>query len=230
MKQTFLTLLFVATILTTSAQNPLVLSKVYHNEIGVNVTGTIFQLLSSQQRLEAFVNPTYYLTYRRLFKPGNIRIAVGGSLKEREVLARFPEDRNKYYDKSYHLVYRIGWEFYSDLSNRWQVFYGLDFRTVFVYQKNDAYSQNTLFARGRESNSQSYGVAPILGFRLFISKRLSISTEASFFFNYSQSYSRRFFTPIIVGLPPLPDIEDPKTRSFYTTFSSPASVYLTFDL
>jgi len=47
-------------------------------------------------------------------------------------------------------------------------------------QKNDAPYWNGGYANGYMTKSQIYGIAPLLGFRFLLNKRLSISTETSF--------------------------------------------------
>lgn len=230
MKNLILTIILATTVLTTFGQDS-TKTKVYHNEFGIDATAFLKQFLNfNSGQYPDYYNATYYLTYRRHFKYGNIRFGIGGGFSDYDIPAAFDGDVNKYHYNSYSLNSRIGWEFFNELSKRWQVFYGLDFRPSLSYTKNDAPYWNGGYANGSETKSQTYGIAPLLGFRFKLTNRLSISTETSFSINWQQSESRRYYIPVTSQYPPLPDVVTPKTKKLFSSFAQPLSLLLTFDI
>jgi hypothetical protein len=231
MKTIFLSFIIGTTIFTSIAQDTTKSKKIYHNEFGVDATGFVKQFLNfSQSQYPVFYTPNYYLTYRRYLKRGNIRFAIGGAFSNQVIPAGSTQDPNKYQNKSYSFDARIGWEFYTDLSKSWQVFYGIDFRPSYSYSKNDAPYWNGGYANGAEDKTQVYGVAPLLGFRFKLTSRLSLSTEASFSVNLESYSGKRYYIPETSQYPPVPDVIIPQRQKTYTNFSQPVSLILTFTI
>ena len=229
MKKIFLTLTLASLLLSGFAQDSL-RTKPRNNEFGIDATGFIKQFISlSISEYPQYYSPTYYLTYRRHFKPGNIRFAIGGNYSSRDLSPAFAGDTNKYRAKSSGLDTRVGWEFYNNLGKRWQVYYGIDFTVSYSYSKNDAPYWNGGYANGSESRIQTYGLSPLLGFKFKILKRLSISTEASFIIYMQQTENRRYYIPVASGYPPIPDQVSPLTKNLSTSFTQPVSVFIAFD-
>jgi hypothetical protein len=230
MKKIIFSIILAASIMSSFAQDS-IKNKIYHNEFGIDATGFIKQFLnfSSSQNPE-YYSPTYYLTYRRHFKPGNIRFAIGGSYAEHDIQSGLPSDQNKYHYNARSIDARIGWEFVTNLSKRWQVFYGLDFKPSYSYIKDDAPYWNGGYANGDESKTQLYAFSPLLGFKFSITKRLSISTEASFAFILQQQYTRHYYIPETADYPSIPDVIIPKAKQFSTSFTQPLSVFIAFDI
>jgi hypothetical protein len=231
MKKIMLAIFITANTISLYAQDTTKKSNIYRNEFGIDATGFIKQFLNfNQSEFSNYYSPTYYLTYRRHFNCGNLRFAIGGAVESQDLSPVFVGDSNKYHMNSYSLDARLGWEFSSDLSKRWQVFYGLDFRPSYAYSKNDAPYWNGGYANGSENQSQIYAFAPLLGFRIKINNRLSLSTETSLSFNFSESSSRRYYIPVTSQYPSIPDVLNPKTKRFYSSFSQPVFMILTFDI
>jgi hypothetical protein len=231
MKKALLTILTTVIIMTAFAQDTTKKVKVYHNEFGIDATSFIKQFFDFNT--SAFGNeytPTYYLTYRRHFKYGNIRFAIGGSFSNYNQPDEYTGDTNKYYYHSYSVNARIGWEFINELSKYWQVFYGIDFCPSYSYIKNDGQYFNAGYANGYEDKSQIYGVAPLLGFRFRLSKRLSISTETSFTLNWEKDSSKNYYTPVSSQYPSIPTVINPKTKKTYSSYAQPISLFFTFDI
>ncbi len=203
----------------------------YKNEFGLDVTGTIRFFTKFQNTSDYSYVPTYYLTYRRYFRPGNIRFGIGGDGYTQEQPSPYG-DSAIFKDNSSTLDLRLGWEFKSELSKRWQVYYGLDFRFSFGNRKNEAAFFNGGYAVGFESHFTTVGLAPVLGFRFRINDRISLLTEANFSVNMSKYYkNRNFYTPIPgSGSPQLPDVTAPNTKSLYTQFAQPVAVYFVFTI
>jgi len=228
MKKLTLTL-FLALSIAISFSQDSTYTKVYHNEFGMDGTSFVKQFLNfNSGEYSSYYLPVYYLTYRRKFKFGNIRSAIGGSYSDYDRNPAFEDDNNKYHYNSYSLSSRIGWEFYSNLNTRWQVYYGLDFKYMISYTKNDTPYWNGGYANGIESKTNIYAIAPLLGFRLMLNKRLSLSTETSFSLNWQDDYVRKYFIPVTDQYPSLPDEISPKTKKVLTSFSQPVSLFVTF--
>ena len=214
-----------------SAQNALSQndSVKYKNEFGLDITGTIRFFTKFQTSTDYNYNPTYFLTYRRYFEKGNIRIGIGGGVSNQEIPSPFG-DSAIYENNSSALDSRLGWEFKSEISKRWQVYYGLDFRFSFGNTKDEATFFNGGYAYGYESHFTTVGFAPVLGFRFKLNDRISLLTEANFSFNISKNYKNRdFYTPL-AGYPPMADKTSPDTKNFYTQFSQPIAIYLVFKI
>ena len=231
MKKILFTIVFAVSISMIHAQDSTSLTKVYHNEFGIDVTGFLKQFFNfNQGQGSSSYYPVYYLTYRRHFTKGNIRFAIGGDFENRDIPPTNDDDKNIYRDKSYSLDLRLGWEFFNDISKRWQVFYGLDFISSSYHTKNDVQYFSGDYAYGSETKAQTFGLAPLLGFRYKITNRLSISTQTSFSINWQKNNSKRYFTPIFDFIPPRDDDKKPESKRVFSNYSQPLSLFLTFDI
>jgi hypothetical protein len=200
----------------------------HNNEFGLDVSGFIRFFTQFQTTSDYSYSPTYYLTYRRLFEPGNIRFGIGGDYDNIEPTGILG-DSNTYNNINQALGLRLGWEFKSILSKRWEVFYGLDYRMTFESENNEVIFFNGGYANGRVNKSQVYGLAPVLGFRFNINKRISLITEASLSFNILKTQSRLTYTSLY-GNPEKPDDNFPNTSSFFMNFSQPISIFFVFNI
>lgn len=203
--------------------------KTYHNEFGIDVTSFVKEFLNINQNSQDYI-PTYYLTYRRNFKCGNLRFGIGANYSSQDIPPAFVGDHKQYHSNAHSIDLRIGWEFVTDLSKSWQVFYGVDFRPSFIYNKNDAPYWNAGYANGQEVKSQNMGVAALLGFRFRLNDRLSLRTETNFSFNWLQNSGRNYFIPVSSQYPAIPDVDIPKTKSSFSHFTPPVSLMLSFKI
>lgn len=211
-------------------------NKVYHNELGVDVTGffrRFFPLVQMDYYGQFYYieSPAYFLTYRRHLKCGNVRVGIGGDFSRRDVKNYLNTDDTKNYVSLNHsLSTRLGWEFTNELSNKWQIYYGLDLKFSKQYYSSNGYIFNTDYIVGYESTTQKYGISPLLGIRFKLTNRLSLTTEACLSVNFENSYSERTFTPTS-NLYPSKDKEvTPRINSVSSSFTQPLSVILTFDI
>jgi len=188
----------------------------YKNEFGIDATGFFRQFINKNTDYFSGL----YLTYRRHFKPGNIRSGIGFDFQSNS-------NRNMNTDFVYSTINvqsRIGWEWYSTLTKRWQVYYGIDFRTNIGYDRITAtYSKDVKNERIRIN--QGYGLGPVLGFRYKFSPRLSLVTETSLSVFYSQFSTEESYK----------NYDDETKRiyysgSVYSSFTAPLSVFITFDI
>jgi|SRR3972149_2961107 len=84
---------------------------------------------------------------------------------------------------------RIGYEFRLNYK-RSVVFYGLDICASFNHSEENSSNNNYLYS----NTTNGIGLSPFIGFKYFINKNISISTETSFDFlytktNYKNSYN-----------------------------------------
>lgn len=230
MKKVILSIILTTNFLLAYSQDSISKAKIYHNEFGIDATGFLKQFINlNTSPYPTDYTPTYYLTYRRHFKRSNIRFSIGGSYTSYD-LPPSTNDLNTYQYRSRSIALKLGYEFFTDLSKRWQVFYGIDFRPSWSYSKDDAPYWNGGYANGRESKSTIYGIAPLLGFRFKINKRLSLSTETSFSMNYYEGEGRNYYIPVSSIYPPIPDAKSPKSSKIYSNFTQPIAIIITFDI
>lgn len=213
--------------LTIQAQDKI--AKSYKNEFGIDATSFILLYLKLTPD-ELTYQPPYYLTYRRKFQTGNIRFAIGGRFANYNIPPVYVEDHNEYLYNSFNIGVRVGWEFKNEISKRWQVFYGLDFRPSFQHTVDDASFWNGGYAYGIDYKVENYGIAPLLGFRFRLNERLSLSTETTFSINFQKQDITRYYTPITSDYAPTPNEVDPTMKAVFSSFSQPLMIFLTFDI
>ena len=201
----------------------------YKNEFGIDATSFVLRFIKLNSEESTYLE-TYDLTYRRKFEPGNIRFAIGGNFADEDVPPVFEEDQNKYKYEASTFNARIGWEFKSEISKKWQVFYGADFRPSFQRIKEDATMFNAGYANGYESKVQNYGIAPVLGFRFRLNERLSLSTEASFSVNMQKENTTFYYTPITTDYEPKESFVQPTVHRTFSRFAQPVMIFVTFDI
>lgn len=228
MKKSILILLLSSGVIITRAQESSTNEKNYKNEFGIDVTGFVKQFINYNSN-STYYSPTYYLSYRRYFKSGNIRFAIGGNYLKGDNNTGI-NDQNQYKNISYSFNARIGWEFVNEISKRWQVFYGLDFRPEYSYTKNDMVYQNAGYANGSEIKSEIYGLAPLLGFRFKLTNRLSLLTESNFSINYQKNRQRVYYTPVSSAYPVIANPGSKKTEKIFTSFGQALSIYFVFTI
>lgn len=202
------------------------------HEVGVDVTAFLGQFFShvNSDGVGTFLTVSpYWATYRYHFGHCSIRFALGGSINDDETPTYGGPDAEPYHNKSSELDLRVGIERAQELSKRWQVFYGLDFRPSCAHIDNDFIYSQGYYQYGRESRETDLGIAPLLGVRYRITPRFSILTETSLAFVSSTFELREYSTPQDDAHSPQPDRKQ-TTNSFDTRFTPPLSIVATFDL
>ncbi|HTB06725.1 MAG TPA: hypothetical protein VK806_07190 [Bacteroidia bacterium] len=204
--------------------------KQHNNEFGINATGFLRQFLNFNSSTTPPVEDNYYITYRRHFSCGNLRVAIGADFSNSNIPSPYTTDSNKYNNNSYSIHFIIGWEFYNNLSKKWQVFYGADFRPSIAYSKNDAQYWSGGYANGIETKTQIYGFGPFVGFRFKLSRRLSLLTSTSYIINSETDNNRTYYTPVGTVTGPAPTPTNQKTTKLYSSYSEPLAVFIDFAL
>lgn len=159
----------------------------YKNEIGINVTNVLGNVLS--------LNPNnasspYGLTYRRHFDKWSLRTGMNINVDNL--------NEDDFSDGSFitrklnrlGLNTRIGVERHMVLSKRFMFSYGLDALLGIEREHSEINGFNfggTTFIN--VENTMNYGLGPVLRFEYKISERLFISTESTLYANYSEKSS-----------------------------------------
>jgi hypothetical protein len=179
-------------------------------------------------------NPPYHLfSYRRYLKSGNFRSAIGGNFSNYENPSPYNGDSLTLTLKGqqYNFSLRIGYELYTNINEKWQLFYGVDLNSGYSYYKYDGVNFSQFgYAQGYETNTTSFGLAPVIGLRYRLNKRMSLITESSLLVNYSISSSRNYYTPLLKSTTSMPGSKTLKTKNLGTTFYNPISLVLTIAL
>ena len=227
MKRVILLIAVMLTTFSASSQDDFLNEN--KNELGLDVTGFIGFFTQFQQSGDFAYNPTYYLTYRRYFESGNIRFGIGGDHDRFEVSSSISDSRT-FVNQASAISTRIGWEWQTDLSKRWQAFYGVDFRYIHSGQDKEAVFFNGGYAVGSRFKANTFGLSPVLGFRFKLNDRISLLTEASLSFYYLTYNQTETSIPLSSGTPEQADVAQPTTNSFYMSFQQPISVFFVFNL
>jgi hypothetical protein len=208
--------------------------KKHRHELGADITGLLSQFFNLNASNINYQNniPTYYITYRYHLKKSNIRFGVGGSYYKTSISGYKVDGEDKvFYNSQTNYSLRIGYEFVSELSKKWQAFYGLDFRPTVSNNDNQAQFSNAGYIIGYKAKSTTYGFAPLLGFRFRINDRVSITTEASFSYNIQNSSNQRTYkSQDNSTYPNMPDDKEVKSTNVAASFSQPIFLIFTVKL
>jgi len=135
----------------------------YDQQIGINSTALISQLINFSSNFSVF-NSNYIFTYKKRKGNKNFRLGVGGGFFFEK------EDSDKRSNVSIRL--RLGRERFTDISKRWRVYYGGDFKIDF--------DNTSAFFLDEPIRRYSLGGGPVCGLQFNINSRLSLATEASY--------------------------------------------------
>jgi hypothetical protein len=114
--------------------------------------------------------------YRRNFDKGNFRLSLGGNYSK-------VENDNSISHESMNASLGLGYEWFTTLSSRWQVYYGIEGR--FGYGNFTSFSPPGSFHQAIERTDISYGISPLLGIRFSILPRLSFTSEGGLIVVYN---------------------------------------------
>ncbi len=152
------------------------------HEIGFDITllldNTIFKTRLNYPNL-------YQLMYRYHFNKWDIRSGIGVNYGAGKSLTN---DTSSIDSENKFFAFRAGVEGKLDFYKRWQFFYGIDLLTrTTIYSSTDKFS--SINKTEYFDKYQRYGVAPLLGLRFKLNKRISFTTESNFaiyYFNNEQ--------------------------------------------
>lgn len=206
-------LIGLANIMNGQSTKPNSNEKDYKNVISVDATSLLAQFLNLSNT--TFTDPPYVLTYRRFFNNNNaFRIGIGGYAKDVNYTTNDSLSNNQI-SNSFNIG--LGYEHYSYLSERWNLYYGADLilRSYYNFSKS---SITTTREMEQTNKSIGYGVSPLLGVQFILNSRLSISTETSFDLTFSQNNSSRKETPSTAF------DKNTEGSTFETNFNAPITI------
>lgn len=188
MKTLLLTCFLFFSVMLVQAQTKDTLTikeKDYKNEIGVDISPLFNFINSSFGR-----GGPYYFTYRRNFQHNAVRVGLGGVYTLNNVIETPYSIRKKQID------FRIGYEWQASLAKKWQLFYGCDLLANYYYNREDNISYSSISSTdvyGYKNENYFYGISPLLGIRVNLTSRISISAETSFVFKYYKNSRETFY-------------------------------------
>jgi hypothetical protein len=208
--------------------------KRHRHELGADVTGLLRQFVNFNNSNTNYYapSPAYLITYRYLLKKTNIRFGIGGAYFKNSVNGYLVNGEDKtFYNTSTNGFVRVGYEFVSELSKKWQAFYGLDFRPSIFNVDNQAQFSSGGYITGYKNKGTTYGISPLIGFRFRFNDRVSITTEASFSYNIQYTSSQKtYISQDLSNYPYIPNDKALKTTNISASFNQPLFLILTVNL
>ena len=188
MKNFVIVIAFIAFSVSSVAQNTDTTKQDLKNEIGIDATYFIKNILNFggggfYPAYYSYYSDNYFISYKRVFKDKAIRFAMGGVFNIDEDIDG-GSSVNNYIDKGYKISTRLGFEFRNYFSKRWMFYYGADLLGEYSYG-NYYNTGPTYFQPDEISKTVVYGGGPVLGFEFRLNSRLSLSTESSAYYIYS---------------------------------------------
>ncbi len=214
---------FLLSAFNTFSQSDSIKNQRRH-ELGADITGLLSQFFNLNNSTNYYApSPIYFITYRYHLKKSNIRFGIGGTYFKNSMSGYKVNSEEKiFYNTSTNGSVRIGYEFVSELSKKWQAFYGLDFRPSISNNDNQAQFSNGGYINGYKNKATTYGFAPLIGFRFKINDRVSITTEASFSYNIQNSSSQKtYLSQDLSTYPFIPNDNTIKTTNISASFNQP---------
>ncbi len=159
----------------------------FKNEIGFNGSGFASNYLNFGGGVVS--NNPYLITYKRFFQNGAMRVGLNANG------LRFDDNRfvNNSADQiDFSLDARVGYEWKSELSEKWSLIYGVDALygvnnfTRKSYQNLWDGSKLAPVTNVSVNNNQTFGAGPIAGIEWAITNRIALYTEARFYGRYTE--------------------------------------------
>jgi hypothetical protein len=130
-KYVFLVLLINFSSLTAQSE-----TTTFKHEFGTDVIGLVQEILDfNNAQFDTPYTSIYHLTYKRHFEKMSLRVGVGGNISADEVTDNAINEIIK--NSRFLLNYRIGLERSTNLSKRWNFYYGVDFKHVIDNGRTD---------------------------------------------------------------------------------------------
>lgn len=188
--------------------------KTFKHQIGTDISSLVKNLIDPNLSSEIIFSPDYILTFKSIQNNRAFRAGIGGEIN------RIVSDDNRD-DKvtQNSLRLRMGFEKQKVISDRWLYTMGMDVKFSTSRVKDESGS-----SFDADSNSKSFGLAPLLGIQFKLTPHLYLQTEASFNLFYGTSTQPNFDFIIFPG--PEPFNEDKKIKSFGGYISIPNIIHL----
>ncbi len=161
--------------LSAQSLNDSTLSKViFKNEIGLNVTSLLTDLLGNNNLTEA---GDYLLTYKKLNSKGSGALRMGFGIFYKTETSSVSNFDNNLTDQKFNL--RIGYEWRENISKRLLYYFGVDGLVGFSQEQSNLIS-NTFNIR-QDDTSLKIGGGPVLGFQFTIFDRMLVGIEGALY-------------------------------------------------
>ncbi len=211
------TLLVLLMFSKNSVAQDSVITSDNHHEVGIDISPFLQRFVSGNTSGRSY--SPFFVMYRYHFNNWDIRSGIGGSLNKQEDVLN---DTSIYKSENSYINFRLGVEGKIDFYRRWQFFYGID---LYTYMDRRIYDriEGPSYSDRDNTVENGYGLAPLMGLRIKINDRISITTESSLVLYYFKSTSERTSTPGNTSN------RLTETEGWRTNFTPPTSIFLTFN-
>jgi hypothetical protein len=167
--------------------------KTKKNIIAVDLTPLIKTIFDFGDSYYGGSNNPYLFLYRRVAKDKNVlRVGLGFSIAGGNDTH---DDTIKTNSHRHAITTGIGYERWVSISKRWTFYVGSD--AIFTYEDNySKYAWTQTVYRETYLTRYKYGISPLIGVTFKINKRMSVSTETSFNFVYTEYNYKEINYPI----------------------------------
>jgi hypothetical protein len=212
MKKICFTLVLLVAAISLSGQEvkPDTTKREYKNVVGIDATTIIRQFINFNSN--AYFSSPYMISYKRIIKSNAIRLGLYGNLATSE---NSSSDTFNVKTTSFNVNIGLGFEHYSYLTKRWNLYFGADLITKYNENQSEhfsAYDSNT-----QRSTNFGLGISPLIGIQFRINSRLSLSTESSYDILFVTSKNHFSYNSY-------PYNRNQKRTGINTQFNAPASI------
>ncbi len=187
MKLSVILFFILAPFLLLSQENTDSISIQKHRyELGINITSTLSNFLGNNNNPSLLSDP-YLLGLKYEMKNASY-LRTGFNVKVRKVSENFGQRNIR--EEDYRL--RAGWEKRVKMSKRFYINAGIDLVGGYNYSDVTTVDLISGFSTQILSKQLSYGGGPVLGLMIQLNKRISLSTEASLYYQNLQTYRLLF--------------------------------------
>jgi len=154
-------------------------SKEKFSEFGLNVTSFVNEFISLNSNDSDIGD--YMVTYKYHLGKSALRIGLGGQFRQ---VDDETEGGGGRVTKDNSFDFRIGYEVKTKITPRWGFYFGADATLGWAESKATTFN----FEQVELTTSLTeFGGGPIAGIQFFINPRISLATEASLYYTYSES-------------------------------------------
>ena len=169
-------LIFLSVVLWGQSNEKTSIDETIKYQIGTDLSSLYRNLLKPNSSTNSFLNAPYVFIFKGMKNNRAFRFGIGADIKR----AISDENRPDTIIQNSIRV-RMGFEKQKKVSKRWQINTGIDLK--FSSTKMDDSNNNTF-----NSESQTYGISPLLGVQFQLTPHLFLQTEASFNLYYQYNY------------------------------------------
>ena len=223
MKKYLLSILIFGFCLSLTAQSQ-ESEKTFKHEIGFDATSLIGRVMvfGGYGFYSTSYQPTYYVNYRAHIGEMRLRAGIGGN---------YQANNSEVKTENSQIDYRIGAEFSTEISKRFELYYGLDA----VGGSNRDYREWEYvdeYLLAFDYSLDYVGIAPFLGVRFKVTDKISLMAELSAIFRREEVKDNNYTKEVLVENPIRPEREEnfdeyTQTRILYT---APDFIVLSFML